>query len=40
MMVESNNHFAEQLLRAVGATRGAGTEANGAAVERGAAAQR
>ena len=34
MMLESNNHFAEQLLRAVGATRGAGTEANGAAVER------
>ena len=34
MMLESNNHFAEQLLRAVGATRGAGTEANGALVER------
>ena len=34
MMLESNNHFAEQLLRAVGATRGAGTEASGAAVER------
>ncbi len=34
MMIESNNHFAEQLLRAVGATRGVGTEANGAAVER------
>jgi serine-type D-Ala-D-Ala carboxypeptidase/endopeptidase (penicillin-binding protein 4) len=34
MMVESNNHFAEQLLRAVGATRGAGTEANGALVLR------
>ena len=34
MMLESNNHFAEQLLRAVGATRGAGTEANGARVER------
>ena len=34
MMLESNNHFAEQLLRALGATRGAGTEANGALVER------
>jgi D-alanyl-D-alanine carboxypeptidase/D-alanyl-D-alanine-endopeptidase (penicillin-binding protein 4) len=34
MMLESNNHFAEQLLRAVGATRGAGTEAGGAIVER------
>jgi D-alanyl-D-alanine carboxypeptidase/D-alanyl-D-alanine-endopeptidase (penicillin-binding protein 4) len=34
MMLESNNHFAEQLLRAVGATRGLGTEANGARVER------
>ncbi|MDB5073556.1 MAG: D-alanyl-D-alanine carboxypeptidase/D-alanyl-D-alanine-endopeptidase, partial [Candidatus Eremiobacteraeota bacterium] len=34
MMLESNNHFAEQLLRAVGATRGAGTEASGALVER------
>jgi D-alanyl-D-alanine carboxypeptidase/D-alanyl-D-alanine-endopeptidase (penicillin-binding protein 4) len=34
MFLESNNHFAEQLLRAVGATRGAGTEASGAAVER------
>ncbi|HTD37863.1 MAG TPA: D-alanyl-D-alanine carboxypeptidase/D-alanyl-D-alanine-endopeptidase [Candidatus Limnocylindrales bacterium] len=34
MMLESNNHFAEQLLRAVGATRGAGTEANGALVEK------
>jgi D-alanyl-D-alanine carboxypeptidase/D-alanyl-D-alanine-endopeptidase (penicillin-binding protein 4) len=34
MMLESNNHFAEQLLRAVGATRGAGTEQNGALVER------
>jgi D-alanyl-D-alanine carboxypeptidase/D-alanyl-D-alanine-endopeptidase (penicillin-binding protein 4) len=33
MFVESNNHFAEQLLRAVGATRGAGTEASGAIVE-------
>lgn len=34
MFLESNNHFAEQLLRAVGATRGAGTEANGDLVER------
>ena len=34
MMLESNNHFAEQLLRAVGATRGAGTEASGSLVER------
>lgn len=34
MMLESNNHFAEQLLRAVGATRGAGTEANGAILEK------
>jgi D-alanyl-D-alanine carboxypeptidase/D-alanyl-D-alanine-endopeptidase (penicillin-binding protein 4) len=34
MWLESNNHFAEQLLRALGATRGAGTEANGAIVER------
>ncbi len=34
MMLESNNHFAEQLLRALGDTRGAGTEAGGAAVER------
>lgn len=34
MMLESNNHFAEQLLRAVGATRGAGTEKNGAIVEK------
>ena len=34
MMLESNNHFAEQLLRAVGATRGSGTEANGALVEK------
>ena len=34
MMLESNNHFAEQLLRAIGATRGMGTEANGARVER------
>jgi D-alanyl-D-alanine carboxypeptidase/D-alanyl-D-alanine-endopeptidase (penicillin-binding protein 4) len=34
MFVESNNHFAEQLLRAVGATRGAGSEPNGDLVER------
>ncbi|MBV9438467.1 MAG: D-alanyl-D-alanine carboxypeptidase/D-alanyl-D-alanine-endopeptidase [Candidatus Eremiobacteraeota bacterium] len=34
MMFESNNHFAEQLLRATGATRGAGSDANGALVER------
>jgi D-alanyl-D-alanine carboxypeptidase/D-alanyl-D-alanine-endopeptidase (penicillin-binding protein 4) len=34
MMVESNNHFAEQLLRAAGATRGAGTEAGGDLVVR------
>jgi serine-type D-Ala-D-Ala carboxypeptidase/endopeptidase (penicillin-binding protein 4) len=34
MFVESNNHFAEQLLRAVGATHGVGTEANGDLVER------
>lgn len=34
MMVESNNHFADQLLRAVGTTHGAGTDANGALVER------
>ena len=34
MMAESNNHFAEQLLRAVGALRGNGSEANGALVER------
>ncbi|MBV8642313.1 MAG: D-alanyl-D-alanine carboxypeptidase/D-alanyl-D-alanine-endopeptidase, partial [Candidatus Eremiobacteraeota bacterium] len=34
MFVESNNHFAEQLLRALGETRGAGTEAEGAVVER------
>lgn len=33
MWLESNNHFAEQLLRMLGATRGAGTEANGALVE-------
>jgi D-alanyl-D-alanine carboxypeptidase/D-alanyl-D-alanine-endopeptidase (penicillin-binding protein 4) len=35
MFVESNNHFAEQLLRALGATRGAGTESNGGRIERG-----
>jgi D-alanyl-D-alanine carboxypeptidase/D-alanyl-D-alanine-endopeptidase (penicillin-binding protein 4) len=34
MLFESNNHFAEQLLRAVGTERGAGTEANGARIER------
>jgi len=34
MMLSSNNHFAEQLLRAVGATRGAASEAGGAAIER------
>jgi len=34
MFVESNNHFAEQLLRTLGDTRGAGTEAQGAIVER------
>ena len=34
MFVESNNHFAEQLLRALGDTRGAGTEASGSQVER------
>jgi D-alanyl-D-alanine carboxypeptidase/D-alanyl-D-alanine-endopeptidase (penicillin-binding protein 4) len=34
MFLESNNHFAEQLLRAVGVTRGLGTGANGEAVER------
>jgi D-alanyl-D-alanine carboxypeptidase/D-alanyl-D-alanine-endopeptidase (penicillin-binding protein 4) len=34
MLLVSNNHFAEQLLRAVGATRGAGTEASGGIVER------
>lgn len=34
MLFESNNHFAEQLLRAVGTTRGAvGTEATGGLVE-------
>lgn len=35
MLYTSNNHYAEQLLRAVGATRGAGTETSGGAVERG-----
>ena len=34
MFIESNNHYAEQLLRALGATRGAGTEQNGARAER------
>ncbi len=34
MFLESNNHFAEQLLRAVGATRGSGTETAGGTVER------
>jgi D-alanyl-D-alanine carboxypeptidase/D-alanyl-D-alanine-endopeptidase (penicillin-binding protein 4) len=34
MLFDSNNHFAEQLLRAVGSTRGDGTVENGAAVER------
>jgi serine-type D-Ala-D-Ala carboxypeptidase/endopeptidase (penicillin-binding protein 4) len=34
MMLTSNNHYAEQLLRAVGATRGGGTVAGGAALER------
>ena len=34
MLVTSNNHFAEQLLRAVGSVRGAGTAANGWRVER------
>jgi D-alanyl-D-alanine carboxypeptidase/D-alanyl-D-alanine-endopeptidase (penicillin-binding protein 4) len=34
MLFDSNNHFAEQLLRAVGATRGDGTVENGAALER------
>lgn len=40
MMTESNNHFAEQLLRAVGATRGSGSVANGALVERTVLARR
>jgi D-alanyl-D-alanine carboxypeptidase/D-alanyl-D-alanine-endopeptidase (penicillin-binding protein 4) len=34
MLFVSNNHFAEQLLRAVGAERGIGTERSGGAVER------
>jgi D-alanyl-D-alanine carboxypeptidase/D-alanyl-D-alanine-endopeptidase (penicillin-binding protein 4) len=34
MLFNSNNHFAEQLLRAVGAERGLGTERSGGAVER------
>jgi D-alanyl-D-alanine carboxypeptidase/D-alanyl-D-alanine-endopeptidase (penicillin-binding protein 4) len=34
MFLESNNHFAEQLLRAVGRTIGAGTESNGSRIER------
>jgi D-alanyl-D-alanine carboxypeptidase/D-alanyl-D-alanine-endopeptidase (penicillin-binding protein 4) len=34
MFLESNNHFAEQLLRALGATRGEGTELGGGRVER------
>jgi D-alanyl-D-alanine carboxypeptidase/D-alanyl-D-alanine-endopeptidase (penicillin-binding protein 4) len=34
MLFESNNHFAEQLLRAVGAEGGLGTERSGGAVER------
>jgi D-alanyl-D-alanine carboxypeptidase/D-alanyl-D-alanine-endopeptidase (penicillin-binding protein 4) len=34
MLFVSNNHFAEQLLRAVGAERGVGTEQSGGAVER------
>ena len=34
MFIESNNHFAEQLLRALGATRGAGTESGGGRIER------
>lgn len=34
MLFTSNNHFAEQLLRAVGAERGIGTEQSGGAVER------
>ncbi len=34
MLFVSNNHYAEQLLRAVGAERGIGTEASGGAVER------
>jgi len=34
MLFSSNNHFAEQLLRAVGAERGIGTEKSGGVVER------
>lgn len=34
MFLESNNHFAEQLLRTIGTLRGAGSVTNGAAVER------
>jgi D-alanyl-D-alanine carboxypeptidase/D-alanyl-D-alanine-endopeptidase (penicillin-binding protein 4) len=34
MLVTSNNHFAEQLLRAVGTLRGVGSERTGAQVER------
>ncbi len=34
MLFVSNNHYAEQLLRAVGAERGTGTERTGGAVER------
>jgi D-alanyl-D-alanine carboxypeptidase/D-alanyl-D-alanine-endopeptidase (penicillin-binding protein 4) len=34
MLFTSNNHFAEQLLRAVGAERGVGTERSGGTVER------
>jgi D-alanyl-D-alanine carboxypeptidase/D-alanyl-D-alanine-endopeptidase (penicillin-binding protein 4) len=34
MLFTSNNHYAEQLLRAVGAERGIGTERTGGAVER------
>ncbi len=34
MLFTSNNHFAEQLLRAVGAESGVGTERSGGAVER------
>jgi D-alanyl-D-alanine carboxypeptidase/D-alanyl-D-alanine-endopeptidase (penicillin-binding protein 4) len=34
MFLESNNHFAEQLLRALGATHDAGTESGGSRIER------
>ena len=34
MLVNSNNHFAEQLLRTLGATHGVGTESGGAGIER------